>query len=90
MQYPEYLPYRQKKRRLIFILAGLALAGLIGGLVLLDIPRYRRALSWRADIALTYIRGVLNPVPDLPTPAVAVQPNIEVVTPTLEVPAAAP
>ncbi len=86
MQYPEYLPYRQKKHHWIFIFAGLALVGLIGGLILLQIPRYRRALSWRADIALTYIRGVLNPVPDLPTPAVAVQPGVEVVTSTPEVP----
>lgn len=90
MRYPEYIPYRQKKSRWVFILIGLAAAALVAGLILFQIPRFNRAISWRVDIALTYIRGVLNPVPDLPTPAVVVQPSVEVVTLTPALPTALP
>ncbi|MCJ7824385.1 MAG: C39 family peptidase [Anaerolineales bacterium] len=90
MHNPEYLPYRPKKRLWVFILTGLFIAGLIGGLLLMDPTRVWRALKWRTQIAATYIRGVLYPVPDLPTPAVAVQPSMEVITATPDLPTATP
>jgi len=82
MQYPEYIPYRPQKRRWPAILLGLMAAGIVAGLVLIQIPRFRRALAWRMDIAVTYIRSALNPVGDLPTPAVNIMPEVAVVTAT--------
>lgn len=46
---------------------------LAGGLLLYQIPRIKRALGWRLDIILTYLRGVVNPAQGLPTPAVSTQ-----------------
>ncbi len=43
-------------------------AGLLG-LLLYQVPAVNRRLSWRLDIATTYLRGVINPVEALPTPA---------------------
>jgi len=90
MQHPEYIPYRPKTRRwgLIILIAILA-AGLLG-LVLLQVPRVNRAVSWRMDIALTYMRMLFNPVSKLPPPAVSVQPSVEVVTPIPQNPTETP
>ena len=68
MPNPEYLPYRRGKKRwprvLLISLVILALTGLL----LYQIPSIHRRASWRLDMAMTYIRMVLNPVKDLPTP----------------------
>ena len=82
MQYPEYIPYRPQKRRWLAVLVCMIAAGMVAGLVLIQIPRFRRALAWRMDIAVTYIRSALNPVGDLPTPAVNVMPELAVTTAT--------
>jgi hypothetical protein len=37
--------------------------------VLYQIPAVKSRLSWRADIAMTYLRGVIFPVKPFPTPA---------------------
>ncbi len=34
-----------------------------------QVPSIRARLSWRVDIAMTYLRGVINPVKPFPTPA---------------------
>jgi len=34
-----------------------------------QVPSIKARLSWRIDIALTYLRGVINPVKPFPTPA---------------------
>jgi len=40
----------------------------IVGLLLYQVPAVEQRLSWRLDIAMTYLRGVINPVEALPTP----------------------
>ncbi|MBM3136701.1 MAG: hypothetical protein FJZ98_00765 [Chloroflexi bacterium] len=90
MQHPEYVPYRLKTRRWGLILLTLFTASLLLALLLMQIPRVNRAVSWRADIALTYVRMLLNPVNQLPPPSVSVQPSVEVITPTPSAPTAEP
>lgn len=58
----------QAKRMLAFsvlVIFGLALVILI----LYQIPSVKARLSWRVDIAMTYLRGVIYPVRPFPTPA---------------------
>jgi tetratricopeptide (TPR) repeat protein len=54
------------------VIVGLALLGFL----VYQIPAINNKLSWRVDFALTYVRGVLQPVGDMPTalpqPAVAI------------------
>jgi tetratricopeptide (TPR) repeat protein len=90
MQHPEYVPYRPKSRRWGLILLSLFAAAILLAVLLMQIPRVNRAVSWRADIALTYVRMLLNPVDQLPPPSVSVQPSVEVVTPTPAAPTAEP
>ena len=65
----------------------------LAGLLLWQIPRVQRALEWRMDVAMTYLRMVLNPVSKLPTPMTSSQnlPRVEtspnVVTPSATEPA---
>jgi len=70
MQTPEYLPYSRRKRpflrALIFLILGLS----IFSLLVYQIPRVKRLVDYRMDMALTYLDHVINPVEDLPTPAV--------------------
>ena len=51
----------------ILVIIGLALIGILA----YQIPSVKARLAWRADIALTYLRGVVNPVKPFPTPAEA-------------------
>ena len=64
------MPKKQGKRilaaGLLFIL-GLAVIILI----LYQVPSIKARLGWRVDIAMTYLRGVINPVKPFPTPAEA-------------------
>jgi hypothetical protein len=58
----------QSKRILSFaflVVIGLALVGVIA----YRIPSINARLSWRVDIAMTYLRGVIYPVKPFPTPA---------------------
>jgi tetratricopeptide (TPR) repeat protein len=62
------MPQNQRKRTLIVavaIICGLALIGVIA----VQIPSVKSRLDWRVDIALTYLRGVIDPVWPFPTPA---------------------
>jgi hypothetical protein len=72
MQYPEYIPYKNKKKSR----KGLNILILISLVVLLSfglyqIPRVKRLLSWRIDLAQTYIHRLFNPVESLPAPMVS-------------------
>jgi len=51
----------------ILVIIGLALVIVI----LYQIPAVNARLSWRVDIAMTYLRGVIFPVKPFPTPAEA-------------------
>ena len=52
----------------ISLLVGIAIV--IVAPLLYQIPAVNQRLSWRIDIAMTYLRGVVNPVEALPTPKV--------------------
>ena len=72
MPYPEYLPYQRRKRSWFRVLLVLAISGTIAGLLLYQIPYVNRRVNWRFDIAITFIRSVIHPAGELPTPAVKV------------------
>ncbi|MGE5123250.1 MAG: C39 family peptidase [Acidobacteriaceae bacterium] len=56
--------------RSILVVVSLCLVGLAAIIViLLQIPSIRARLAWRVDTALTYLRGVIDPVKPFPTPA---------------------
>jgi len=71
----------KSKKQLLVVYVALAVAGVIiltAGVVLFSPLRQR--LEWRADAGLTYLRHVVQPVGEMPTPIVAVEP-LETVTP---------
>ena len=97
MPSPEYTPYR-KARKTRRWLAGFALLAVFG-LLVIQIPRVKNALAWRADIVFTYARMLLEPVQSMPTPAARTQeiiatplpnPTILPAAPTSETPPATP
>ncbi len=57
--------------RLLLILAGLVL---LGGLIS-TLPPVQQRLSWRIELAMAYLRGVLNPVGKMPTAVAAEAPG---------------
>ena len=69
MQHPDYIPYKSKKRKGL-IIPFLLIAVFAIGLIIYQIPRINRLVNYRLDIALTYVRKLINPVSSLPTPAV--------------------
>jgi len=60
----------------------LGIAAVILGLLLYQIPAVNQRLSWRLDIAMTYLRGVINPVEALPTPKVETRALSNTATPS--------
>ncbi|MBW8012341.1 MAG: hypothetical protein FVQ83_14095 [Chloroflexi bacterium] len=51
-------------RKVIFVLAGL----MVLAVLVYQIPAVKTRWSWRLEVASTFMRGVLNPVGELPTP----------------------
>ncbi len=75
------MPRNQVKWTLIGIL--MAIIGLVLiGMLAYQIPAIKSRLSWRVDIALTYLRGVVNPVKPFPTPAETLSQAMQVPTNT--------
>lgn len=70
MQTPEYIPYQRKRKWGWIFLAAVA-AGLLGAVLLYQIPRVQRVVDWRLDIAYTYLSRLVKPVNPLPPPAVS-------------------
>ncbi len=70
MQQPDYIPYSRKKRRGLILFLVISTALVISGLFIYQIPRVNRIVNYRLDIAITYVRKLINPVSNLPTPAV--------------------
>lgn len=70
MAYPEYIPYKKKKRKpsrtVLYVVCFL----IVLGIGLYQIPWVNRVVSWRMDMALTYVQRLLNPVEALPAPMV--------------------
>jgi len=58
----------QTRGILAVVIVGLfGLAAVI--VILLQVPSFKARLEWRLDTALTYLRGVIDPVKPFPTPA---------------------
>ncbi|MDO9546541.1 MAG: C39 family peptidase [Pelolinea sp.] len=70
MQQPDYIPYTRNKRKGFLFISAVIIALVILGLFIYQIPRVNRAVNYRLDFALTYVRKIINPVSNLPTPAV--------------------
>jgi tetratricopeptide (TPR) repeat protein len=69
--------FNSRYRKFILALAGLALLGIL----IFQIPAINRRLSWRLEIAQTYLRGVIHPVEAVPTPnAIFIPPTPEPAT----------
>jgi hypothetical protein len=49
-------------------LGALTIILLIVGLLIYQVPAINLRLSWRLDIARTYLRNVISPVGQMPTP----------------------
>ena len=67
------------RRNILYIGAGL----LVSAILLYQIPAINSRVSWRLDVAQTYMRNVLNPVGDVPT---AIPNPTQAGTPTVAVP----
>ena len=70
MRQPDYVPYSRKKRKGLLLILAIFAALAIIGLLIYQIPRVNRLVSYRLDIAKTYVRKLIHPVSNLPTPAV--------------------
>lgn len=89
MQTPEYIPYQRKRKWGWIFLAAVA-AGLLGAVLLYQIPRVQRAVDWRLDIAYTYLSRLVKPVNPLPPPAVSSHSMEDWETPTPLLPTETP
>ncbi len=67
-----------KKRNIIFGSAGLILLAIL----LYQLPAINSRLSWRYEVARTYVKNVLNPVGDVPT---AIPNPTKISTPTISI-----
>ncbi|HSB66426.1 MAG TPA: C39 family peptidase [Anaerolineales bacterium] len=56
-------------KQVLFIAIIVIIALALMGVVAYQVPSIKERLAWRVDIALTYLRGVINPVKPFPTPA---------------------
>jgi tetratricopeptide (TPR) repeat protein len=75
--------------RSIFVkMAFILVVLLISGGLLYQIPSINSRLSWRVDVAMTYVRNVIDPVGQMPTPLP--QPAVVVNSPPAETPTRQP
>jgi tetratricopeptide (TPR) repeat protein len=76
MQTPDFLPYSRRNRPIFRIISLIAIGLSVVVLVVYQVPRVKRLVDYRLDMALTYMEKVINPVSDLPTPAVSNAPEM--------------
>ena len=69
---------KSKPVKIISALVGLVLAAVL----IYQIPAVNTRLSWRIDVALTYLRGVVQPVEAIPTPEAVFVPPTQMPTST--------
>ncbi len=67
------------KRNIVFSIAGLILLAV----VLYQVPAINSRVSWRFEVARTYVKNVFNPVGDVPT---AIPNTTKISTPTIPAP----
>jgi tetratricopeptide (TPR) repeat protein len=68
-----------KKRNILLVGAGVVLLGIL----LYQIPAINSRLSWRFEVARTYVKNVINPVGEVPT---AIPNPTQAITPTVSIP----
>jgi len=84
MRQPDYIPYSRKKRKGLLLVLAIFIALAIFGLLIYQIPRVNRLVNYRLDIAITYLQKLINPVSNLPTPAVKSEAEISDPVVTIE------
>jgi hypothetical protein len=62
-----------QKEKLIAFLLGISVGLVILAIVLYQIPSIQDRVSWRADFALAFLRGIVDPVRPMPTPVQATE-----------------
>jgi tetratricopeptide (TPR) repeat protein len=67
-----------KKEKIVAFLAGIFTGLVVLAVALYQIPSIQDRVSWRIDRALTYMRGVVDPVQAMPTPDVKTAPEAAV------------
>lgn len=65
-----------RKEKITAFLSGILIGVIVMAVVLSQIPAVRDRFSWRIDFAMTFLRGVVDPVRPMPTAAVAVDTQI--------------
>jgi tetratricopeptide (TPR) repeat protein len=70
MHQPDYIPYSRKKRKILLLFLVISVTLVVFGFFAYQIPRVNRFINYRLDIAKTYVRKMIHPVSNLPTPAV--------------------
>jgi len=70
MQQPDYVPYSGNNRKRLILSLIIVTVLVILGFLIYQIPRVNRVVNYRLDIAKTYLRKLIHPVSNLPTPAV--------------------
>jgi hypothetical protein len=70
MQHPDYIPYSRRKRTILRTAILILIIGSLFSLLVYQIPRVKRLVDYRMDMAFTYLQKVINPVSNLPTPSV--------------------
>ncbi len=70
MHQPDYIPYSRKKRKILLLFLVISVTLVVFGFFAYQIPRVNRFVNYRLDIAKTYVRKMIHPVSNLPTPAV--------------------
>jgi hypothetical protein len=75
------MPKKHGKRLGAFIIIAIVVV-IVLAVTVYQVPAIKTRLTWRMDIALTYLRGVIHPVRPFPTPAEAFAQPTLVFTPT--------
>ena len=84
MQQPEYLPYKKKKQKGLFLILTISAALAVLGFCIYQNPRVNRFVNYRFNIAATYVRKLIHPVSNLPTPEVKNEAEIPAPEATIE------
>ena len=70
----------------VMVIIGLVLVSLMA----YQVPSIKSRISWRVDVAMTYLRGVIHPVKPFPTPAETIVLSTQVAAKTSALPTSLP
>ncbi len=86
MMYRKKPFFKRPFGRVLLILAGLAVVGLL----LYQVPYFKQRLSWRLEYAGVYARSILDPAGNLPTPKPTAEPTAQASAASTATPQAQP